>query len=230
MNIFFEDEVATVYHNNFTEIINDLKFDYVITDPPYNIKYPYPDYNDNLKTDEYSKLFTPLKNKKAIIIHYPEAICNIISKELGNVNKIMSWCYHNNTSPKAHRAIAFYNCTPNFNNVRQPYKDYKDPRVKKLVENGSTGARSYDWVSDIQIIKSGGREKNENFTNQIPIKLLERIILLTTKEGDTILDTFFGSGSLYFACKNTNRKCIGIEQSHRHLEVFADRVNKKNTE
>jgi DNA modification methylase len=85
-------------------------------------------------------------------------------------------------------------------------------------------------VSDIQIIKSGGREKNENFTNQIPIKLLERIILLTTKEGDTILDTFFGSGSLYFACKNTNRKCIGIEQSHRHLEVFADRVNKKNTE
>jgi site-specific DNA-methyltransferase (adenine-specific) len=48
---------------------------------------------------------------------------------------------------------------------------------------------------------------------------------MTTDEGDTILDPFFGSGSLYFACKNTNRKCIGIEQSSNHIGSFMERLN-----
>ena len=82
----------------------------------------------------------------------------------------------------------------------------------------------YDWFNDINLIKNVSKEKCKDFTNQIPIKLLERIIILTTKEGDTILDPFFGSGSLYFACKNTNRKCIGIELSEKHLEFFKKRL------
>ena len=53
------------------------------------------------------------------------------------------------------------------------------------------------------MIKNVSNEKCEEFTNQIPIQLLERIILLTTKEGDTVLDPFFGSGSIYQACLNT---------------------------
>ena len=57
---------------------------------------------------------------------------------------------------------------------------------------------SYDWFNDIQMIKNVSKEKISSFTNQIPIKLLERILLMTTSQGDTILDPFFGSGSLAF--------------------------------
>ena len=42
-----------------------------------------------------------------------------------------------------------------------------------------------------------------------------------------ILDPFFGSGSLYFACRNTGRKCIGIEQSQRHIDCFFQRLEKQ---
>ena len=101
--------------------------------------------------------------------------------------------------------------------VKQPYKNANDKRIKKLIENGSEGARMYDWFGDIQMIKNVSKEKISSFTNQIPIKLLERILLMTTSEGDTILDPFFGSGSIYFACKNTNRKCIGVEISQEHI-------------
>lgn len=226
MNIFFEDEVCKIYNNDFREIINELDYDYIITDPPYNINYKYPNYNDNLKTEEYMDLFSYFIKKKIVIIHYHEAIVNCISKKLGDVNKIVSWCYNTNSSSKAHRAIAFFNCNPNFNKVKQPYKNLNDKRIKKLIENGSEGARSYDWFNDIQIVKNVSKEKTNCFTNQIPIQLLERIILLTTNEGDTILDPFFGSGSLYFACKNTNRKCIGVEKSVVHLEAFLDRLKK----
>jgi DNA modification methylase len=226
MNKIFEDEIGCVYNNNYKDIIEELTFDYVFTDPPYNIKYKYLDYNDNMSEEEYIKLFNPLKDKKVIMIHYPESICNVVCKSLGNVNKIISWCYNNHMSSKAHRSIAFWNCNPDFNKVKQPYKNPNDKRIKKLIENGSTGTSSYDWFSNIQQVKNVSKEKHLGFTNQIPIALLERVLLLTTNEGDIILDTFSGSGSLYFACKNTNRKYIGIEQSISHINIFLERLNK----
>ncbi len=225
MNKVYEDEVLTLYNNNFKDIIDNLDFDYIITDPPYNINYKYPDFKDNINEEEYINLLTYLQGYKSVIIHYPEAIVNIVAEALGRVNKIISWCYSNNGSSKAHRSIAFFNCNPDFKKVKQPYKNINDKRIKKLIENGSKGARLYDWFNDIQLIKNISKEKCNDFTNQIPIKLLERIILLTTNEGDTILDPFFGSGSLYYACKNTNRKCIGIEISNKHIDICLKRLN-----
>jgi len=223
---FYEDEYAKIYHGSMTDLIDELKFDMIITDPPYNISYKYPDYHDNMNEEEYINLFTKFQGLPSVIIHYPEAICNYIASGIGPVNKIVSWCYNNNGSSKAHRAIAFFNCMPNFNKVRQPYKNPTDKRVAKLIANGSKGARLYDWFNDIQMIKNVSKEKCKDFTNQIPIQLLERIILLCTNEGDTIIDPFFGSGSLYFACKKLNRKCIGIELSKEHLECFKSRLKK----
>ncbi len=221
---FYKDDIATIYNNDLRQNIHSLTFDYILTDPPYNINYKYPDYNDNMRDEEYINLLNEMEGYKSIIIHYPEAIVNYVAEALGSVKKMVSWCYNNNGSSKAHRSIAFFGCEPDFNKVKQPYKNLNDKRIKKLIDNGSTGARLYDWFNDINLIKNVSKEKNKNFTNQIPIKLLERIILLTTNEGDTILDPFFGSGSLYFACKNTNRKCIGIEVSKKHLEVFKERL------
>ena len=222
----YTDDILTLYNGDFREIIQDLEYDYILTDPPYNINYKYPDYKDNMNEDEYINMFSYFQAIPTIIIHYPEAIVNYICEGIGRVSKIISWCYNNNGSSKAHRSIAFFNCNPDFNKVKQPYKNTNDKRIKKLIENGSKGARSYDWISDIQMIKNVSKEKCDSFTNQIPIQLLERIILMTTKEGDTILDPFFGSGSLYFACKNTNRKCIGIEQSPNHIDSFMKRLSK----
>ena len=225
MNKIYEDDTLILYNNNFKDIIEDLNFDYIITDPPYNINYKYPGFNDNLNQEDYIDLLSNLQGFKSVIIHYPESIINEVAEALGPVSKIISWCYNNNGSSKAHRSIAFFNCNPDFKQVKQPYKNPNDKRIKKLIENGSTGARLYDWFNDIQLVKNISKEKCKDFTNQIPIELLERIILLTTDEGDTILDPFFGSGSIYFACKNTNRKCIGIEISKQHTDIAMNRIS-----
>lgn len=224
MTEFYKDEYAIVYNNDFRTIIDKLDFDYIITDPPYNVGYDYPDYNDNLISEEYINLLSPLHSHKTIMIHYAEAFCGEVGKAMGKPNRCVSWCYSSNLQRQS-RMIAWYGCKPDFNKVKQPYKNQNDKRIKQLIANGSDGARLYDWWDDIQLVKNVSKDKCKGFTNQIPIPLLERIILLTTKEGDTILDTFFGSGSLYFACKNTKRKCIGIEQSEKHLELFKERLN-----
>lgn len=225
MNLFYQDDVATIYNNDYRQIIDNLKFDFIISDPPYNVNYKYPDYNDKLNDNDYLNLLSPLNDYPSVIIHYPEQFCGIVGEALGRPKRCVSWCYSSNL-PRQSRMIAWFGCNPDFNKLKQPYKNQSDKRIRELVSNGSNGARLYDWWDDIQLIKNVSKEKVKGFSNQIPIKLLERIILLTTKEGDKILDPFFGSGSLYFACKNTNRKCIGIEQSSQHLGYFIERIEK----
>jgi len=223
MDVVYQDETLTLYNNDFRQVIKEIQFDYIITDPPYNVNYKYPDYKDNLCEEDYINLLSELNEYPVVMIHYAEEFCGVVGEAMGRPKRCVSWCYSSNL-PKQSRMIAWFNCVPDFNKVKQPYKNPTDKRIKKLVENGSEGARLYDWWNDIQLIKNVSKDKIESFTNQIPIPLLERIIKLTTNEGDTILDPFFGSGSIYFACKNTNRKCIGIEQSNIHINSFRERL------
>lgn len=221
-NEVYKDDVATIYNNDFRDIIGTLKFDFILTDPPYNVSYKYPDYKDTMPSDDYVKMLSTLKPYRVAMIHYAEDFCGDVGKALGRPDRCVFWCYSSNLLRQS-RMIAWYKCKPDFNLVKQPYKDEKDKRNIENRKNGSTGARIYDWWSDIQLVKNTSKVKCKSFSNQMPLELLERIIKLTTKEGDTILDPFFGSGSLYFACKNTGRKCIGIEQSSTHLKSFKER-------
>jgi DNA modification methylase len=217
------DETGVVFHNDFRDIIELLEFDYIITDPPYNVGYDYPDYNDNMSSEDYIQMLSHLNGHKCAMIHYAEEFCGDVGEAMGKPQRCVSWCYSSNL-PRQSRMIAWYGCRPDFNKVKQPYKNPTDKRIKKLIENGSEGGRMYDWWNDIQLVKNVSKDKVSSFTNQMPIPLLERIIKMTTEPGDVILDPFFGSGSLYFACKNTGRRCIGIEQSEVHLQSFMERL------
>jgi len=51
-----------------------------------------------------------------------------------------------------------------------------------------------------------------------PIKAIKRIVLAHTKEKDTVLDCFLGSGTTAQVCKELNRNCIGIEKEKEHYD------------
>lgn len=59
---------------------------------------------------------------------------------------------------------------------------------------------------------------------QKPEYLLERIILASTQEGDTILDPFVGSGTTAVVAKKLNRQCIGIEKDDDYIELAKQRL------
>lgn len=58
-----------------------------------------------------------------------------------------------------------------------------------------------------------------------PTSLIEGLIKLLSKEGETVIDPFMGSGSTGVACINTNRKFIGIEKDAKYFEVATTRIN-----
>ena len=59
-----------------------------------------------------------------------------------------------------------------------------------------------------------------------PVKLIEHIINLFTKEGQTVLDSFAGSGSHGVAAIKCNRNFIGIEIEQKYYEICMKRLLK----
>jgi site-specific DNA-methyltransferase (adenine-specific) len=217
-------EINKIYNKDFRKCLNDLpKIDMIITDPPYNINFKYDVYNDNLSDDDYIKLIANLKGFPLAIIHYPEETMKYFVPSLGVPNEVITWCYSSNLPGRQSRLINFYNCSVDLNKVKQPYKNPTDKRVAKLIENGSEGCRLYDWFSDINLVKNVSKDKS-NHPCPIPIKLYERIILLTTKEGDTVMDPFAGQGNFAIACKNLNRNFIGFELSREYCDTANERI------
>jgi len=57
-----------------------------------------------------------------------------------------------------------------------------------------------------------------------PETLLERIILIASKEGDTVLDPFMGSGTTGVVAKRLNRNFIGFEIDPKYFEIAKNRI------
>jgi site-specific DNA-methyltransferase (adenine-specific) len=62
-----------------------------------------------------------------------------------------------------------------------------------------------------------------------PEKLLERIILIGSKEGDIVLDPFMGSGTTGVVAKRLNRNFIGIEIDENYFELAKKRIESTAT-
>lgn len=60
---------------------------------------------------------------------------------------------------------------------------------------------------------------------QKPECLLERIILSSTRTGDTILDPFMGSGTTCVVAKRYKRNYIGIEKDNNYFNIAIKRLN-----
>ena len=57
-----------------------------------------------------------------------------------------------------------------------------------------------------------------------PVDLLKRFVKVSSKEDDTILDPFMGSGTTGVACKELNRNFIGIELNEKYFEIAKNRI------
>jgi site-specific DNA-methyltransferase (adenine-specific) len=59
-----------------------------------------------------------------------------------------------------------------------------------------------------------------------PISLIEHLINLFSKENSLVVDPFLGSGTTALACKNTKRRCLGIELNKEYYQICLDRCSK----
>jgi len=58
---------------------------------------------------------------------------------------------------------------------------------------------------------------------QKPLQLIEKIIDVSSNEGDIVLDPFLGSGTTMYACQNLSRSCIGFEIDPEYCNLIKKR-------
>lgn len=73
------------------------------------------------------------------------------------------------------------------------------------------GVNLTDVWNDIPPVRHWKFKSRKRTANQLSTKLLYRVIQLSTREHDIVLDPFGGSGTTYDICERTNRHWIGIE-------------------
>jgi site-specific DNA-methyltransferase (adenine-specific) len=78
------------------------------------------------------------------------------------------------------------------------------------------------WVKNIVDVTQDGRVH----PTQKPVKLFEWIIKNYAKEGDTICDPFFGSGSCLVAAVRTGHPFVGFEKEKTYFDAAQIRIKK----
>jgi hypothetical protein len=91
----------------------------------------------------------------------------------------------------------------------------------------SKGVSLSSWWDDIDMLRgisSGGERLG--YPTQKPLKLLERIIEVSSNENDIVLDAFCGCGTALVAAQKLKRQWIGIDISPTACRVMAKRLKK----
>ena len=216
-----------LYNGDCLEFLPKLKQKYkerniiIVTDPPFNIGYKYNSYKDKMKEEDYLNFMKILfQDTPSVVIHYAESLYKIAFKINKIPEKVVSWVYNSNTA-KQHRQIAFFDVKPNFNQVRQPYKNLNDKRIKERIAQGKTGAKIYDWWN-INQVKNVNKDKTEH-SCQMPLEVMKNIIGILPKES-LIIDVFCGSGTTGLACKELGYDFIGVEIDEKYFNISKERL------
>ena len=114
------------------------------------------------------------------------------------------------------------NATPFCNNIWLSNVEY----CLYFREQGVKLNDGYELKSKWYLSATNKADK-ENFGHPTikPLNLVEQHIKHTTQENDIVLDCFCGSGTTCVACKNTNRRYIGIELNPKYHKIAVDRLN-----
>lgn len=231
-------------------MLPDNSVDVVFADPPFNLKKGYNSTKDNLEFQDYldwcelwiDEVVRVTKPTGSIFIHNIPKWLTFYTEMLNKRASFKHWIsWDAPTAPMgkslqpSHYGILFYAKEKDknkFYEIRHPHKrcrkcsflqkDYGG-RKNKLHPFGPLVS---DVWTDIHRVKHN--KYRDNHPCQLPIHLLERIILMSSDEGDIILDPFSGTGTTSLASKRLGRNYIGFELDEAYANISERKLDNEN--
>ncbi len=235
---YYKNKYGQLYHGDCVEIMRGLPdacVDLVFADPPFNIGKTYdPGIDDSLTMSQYinwmyvwlDECVRLLKPGGRIYVYNLPKWCVYIASHLGESLTFWDWIaidmkcnlpIQKRLYPSHYGLVSFVKGTKatTYNNQRIPLqvcrhcggeiKDYGGYKNKM----NPKGVNVSDVWTDIYPVRHKN-SKNRKF-NELSIKLLNRIISMSTNEGDVVFDPFGGSGTTYVVAQLLKRKWLGCE-------------------
>lgn len=220
--------------------IPDESIDVTFADPPFNLKKSYHNYNDKKSNEEYlewckqwlSEMVRVTKPTGSIFVHNIPKWLIYFATYLNEAVIFRHWIAWDamgaplgKTLLPNHYGILYYVKSENykFYDIRGLHKrcrvcNYilKDYGGKKD-QMHQFGPIVSDVWTDIHRIRH--KKRRDEHPCQLPIHLLERLLLMSTDVGDIILDPFIGTGTTAVAAKRLGRRFIGIDIDSKYVET-----------
>lgn len=235
----FATSLGSLYRGDCIEIMRSLpdsSCDLIFADPPFNLDKLYPsEMDDNLRQEQYlewcenwlDECVRLLREGGSLFVYNLPKWNTFLSAYL---NKHLTFRHWITVDIKfslpiagrlypSHYSLLYYikgGRPAEFHPDRMPmdicpscmadlkdYGGYKD-KMNPL------GVTLTDVWNDIPPVRHAKYKKRKS-ANELSIKLIDRVIELASKEGDTVLDPFGGSGTTYAVAEMKRRKWIGME-------------------
>ena len=107
----------------------------------------------------------------------------------------------------------------------EPVMRPSDRQTKYGDSRASSGGKIWDDVWQIPRLTGTCAERIPDFPTQLPLALVEPIVICASMPGDLVVDPFNGSGTTGVAAIRNGRKYVGIEKN----ESFADMATMRIT-
>ncbi|HPN39432.1 MAG TPA: site-specific DNA-methyltransferase [Melioribacteraceae bacterium] len=242
-------ELNKIYVGDCLELIKtipDESIDITFADPPFNLKKNYASYNDSLEFQEYlqwcelwiSEMVRVTKPTGSIFLHNIPKWLTYYASFLNKFAYFKHWiAWDAPTSPMgnslqpAHYGILFYTKSSKGSKIYELRSPHKRERKTGYLAKDYGGKKDLlhpfgplvsDVWTDIHRIKHNN--KRDPHPCQLPIHLLDRLILMTTDEGDIILDPFSGTGTTAISAKRLGRNYIGLELDPNYAIISEEKL------
>jgi len=229
------------------KLVSGTVIDALITDPPYNVDYKKselgPLANDNLTDEGYFKLLsdsftaasTVMKKGAPFYIWHADSENIIVKKACEStdwtIRQSLIWVKSNFVIGRQDYQWQHEACFYGWKNGARHY--FINDRTFSTVNYDEVKALSGTQAKKIlleylekkpgTVLNEDKPLKNDNHPTMKPIKLMGRQINNSTKQGESILDIYAGSGSTMIAAEQLNRKCYLMEIDPQYVDAIIDR-------
>ena len=234
-----------LYRGDCLEVMDGLialgvKFDAIITDPPYGTTRCK--WDSIIPLDEmWNRLNKLIKPNGAIVLFGNEPFTSqLICSNLKGFKYRWDW---NKRIPSG-MSYAKYRPMQQTEDISIFTKNgekttYNPQMIKrdKPIKGGGIGKsdsaftrtykplkKTYEYKNPVTLIEFDKIRKGAIHPTQKPVELLEYLIKTYTNEGDLVLDFTCGSGSTGVACLNTGRRFVGVELDEKYFNIAKERL------
>jgi site-specific DNA-methyltransferase (adenine-specific) len=217
--------------------------DLIFADPPFNIGYKYDVYEDTKRYDEYHAwteqwmgacrdVLKPTGSFWVAIGDDYAAEVRLIGRRLGLTLRnwvIWHYTFGQNTKRKfarAHTHLFYFTASPTefvFN--REAVLTFSD-RQREYNDKRAHGAGKVpdDVWDEFPRVCGTFQERQGWHPCQMPETILARIVRVSSRVGDMVLDPFAGSGTTPAVAKKLSRAYVGIEKSANYARQATERL------
>ncbi|MEA3296319.1 MAG: site-specific DNA-methyltransferase [candidate division Zixibacteria bacterium] len=110
--------------------------------------------------------------------------------------------------------------------LRGYYKEVRGVLTENTARGRSDCIRPGNVWVDIQQVFYRMRENVNGCPAQKPLKSIERLVLASSNEGDTVVDSFAHSGTTLIACERLNRRCVTVDLNPLFAEITIRRLER----